>query len=68
MMVCASPYNDPENAENPFGLVSCDEGDPAQQFVYDDASMEMPFGLEPPRNASPLQKQSTMRAHTSLAT
>ncbi len=40
-------YNDPENAENPFGLVSCDEGDPAQQFVYDDASMEMRLASDP---------------------
>jgi hypothetical protein len=40
-------YNDPENADNPFGLVSCDEGDPAQQFVYDDASMEMRLASDP---------------------
>jgi hypothetical protein len=40
-------YNDPENAENPFGLVSCDEGDPAQQFVYNDASMEMRLASDP---------------------
>jgi len=40
-------YNDPENAENPFGLVSCDEGNPAQQFVYDDASMEMRLASNP---------------------
>jgi hypothetical protein len=40
-------YNDPENAENPFGLISCDKADPAQQFVYDDASMEMRLASDP---------------------
>ena len=40
-------YNDPENADNPFGLVSCDEGDPAQHFVYNDASMEMRLASDP---------------------
>lgn len=34
-------YNDPENAVNPFGLISCDEGDPDQHFFYDDATMEI---------------------------
>jgi len=34
-------YSDPENAVNPFGLILCDEADTAQQFVYDDTTMEM---------------------------
>lgn len=34
-------YNAPDNAENPFGLVACDASDEAQQFAYDDASMEI---------------------------
>ena len=34
-------YNAPDNAENPFGLIACDETDEAQRFDYDDASMEI---------------------------
>ncbi|PZX06114.1 hypothetical protein [Celeribacter halophilus] len=34
-------YNAPDNAENPFGLIACDEADPAQHFTYDATSMEM---------------------------
>ncbi|WP_394154827.1 hypothetical protein [Loktanella salsilacus] len=38
--VCMT-YNAPDNAENPFGLVACDEADPKQSFAYDEASMEI---------------------------
>jgi len=34
-------FNAPENAENPFGLISCDDKDPNQIFTYHDASMEI---------------------------
>lgn len=40
-------YNAPENAENPFGLISCDDADPAQQFIYDATSMELRLGIDP---------------------
>lgn len=40
-------YNDPENAENPFGLIPCDEADPAQHFVYDDTTMEIQLASDP---------------------
>jgi len=38
-------YNAPDNAENPFGLIACDETDENQRFVYDDASMEISLGM-----------------------
>ncbi|MEP5730170.1 MAG: ricin-type beta-trefoil lectin domain protein [Sulfitobacter sp.] len=34
-------YNDPENAVNPFVLITCDDTDPAQRFAYDAESMEI---------------------------
>lgn len=34
-------YNAPDDTENPFGLIACDEMDEAQRFVYDDVSMEI---------------------------
>ncbi|MBU2960284.1 RICIN domain-containing protein [Citreicella sp. C3M06] len=34
-------YNAPDDAENPFGLIDCDEGDEAQKFAYDETSMEL---------------------------
>ena len=34
-------HNDPENSVNPFGLISCDDADPAQRFAYDTQSMEI---------------------------
>lgn len=40
-------YNAPENAENPFGLVTCDDADPAQGFAYDLPSMEMRLAADP---------------------
>ena len=39
-------YNAPDNAENPFGLIACDETDEAQRFDYDDASMEIRLGTD----------------------
>ena len=38
--VCMA-YNDPENAVNPFGLIACDDADPAQRFAYDTETMEI---------------------------
>ena len=34
-------YNAPNDAENPFGLIACDEQDPAQAFAYDAETMEI---------------------------
>ncbi|SOH95337.1 Ricin-type beta-trefoil lectin domain-containing protein [Monaibacterium marinum] len=34
-------YNAPDNVENPFGLIACDETDPTQSFAYDEAKMEI---------------------------
>lgn len=34
-------YSAPENAKNPFWLISCDAADPTQHFAYDAASMEI---------------------------
>lgn len=34
-------YNAPDSAENPFGLIACDEADQTQHFAYDEASMEI---------------------------
>lgn len=34
-------YNAPDSAENPFGLIACDQTDPAQAFTYDATSMEI---------------------------
>lgn len=39
-------YNAPESAENPFGLIACDETDEAQLFAYDEASMEIRLGMD----------------------
>ncbi len=39
-------YNDPENDENPFGLIACDPSDEAQTFTYDEASMEIRLGTD----------------------
>lgn len=39
-------YSAPVSTENPFGLIACDESDEAQQFVYDEASMEIRLGLD----------------------
>ena len=39
-------YNAPASAENPFGLIACDEADNAQRFVYDEASMEIRLGTD----------------------
>lgn len=40
-------YNAPDNAENPFGLVDCDETDTTQSFAYDDTSMEIHLASDP---------------------
>lgn len=42
-------YNAPDNAATPFGLVTCDETDPAQKFTYDNASMELHLASQPAR-------------------
>lgn len=34
-------FSDPENTLNPFGLITCDDADPAQRFTYDSASMQI---------------------------
>lgn len=34
-------YNAPDNTANPFGLISCNDQDPTQKFVYDAATMEI---------------------------
>lgn len=34
-------YSAPENAANPFGLITCDDTDPNQRFFYDAASMQI---------------------------
>jgi len=39
-------YNAPDNAENPIGLIACDETDEDQQFDYDEASMEIRLGTD----------------------
>lgn len=39
-------YNAPESTENPFGLISCDEADDSQSFIYDEASMEIRLGMD----------------------
>ncbi|MGP6089916.1 hypothetical protein [Antarctobacter jejuensis] len=40
-------YTAPDNVENPFGLVACDEQDPKQAFAYDATSMEMRLAADP---------------------
>jgi len=39
-------YSAPDDAENPFGLIACDEADEAQRFAYNDTSMEIRLGLD----------------------
>ena len=34
-------YNAPENAINPFGLITCNAEDPAQIFAYDTDNMQI---------------------------
>ncbi len=34
-------YSAPENTDIPFGLIACDEADPAQHFSFDAASAEI---------------------------
>jgi hypothetical protein len=34
-------YSAPENAKNPFGLITCDDQDPRQIFAYNPASLEL---------------------------
>lgn len=38
--VCMA-YNQPEDAENPFGLIACDDADPNQRFAYDAVTMQI---------------------------
>lgn len=40
-------YSAPENATNPFGLITCDDSDPNQRFTYDAASMKIRLAADP---------------------
>jgi hypothetical protein len=40
-------YNAPTNAENPFGLITCDDSDPDQRFVHDTESGQLHLGTDP---------------------
>jgi len=37
---------EPDNTEIPFGLLDCEEGNTAQQFTYDNDSMEFRIGTD----------------------
>lgn len=39
-------YNAPENAVNPFGLITCDSADATQHFAYDATKMEIHFASD----------------------
>lgn len=39
-------HNAPDNMENPFGLVACDDTDPNQHFVYDTESGQLHLGAD----------------------
>lgn len=39
-------YDAPEDTENPFGLIACDEADDTQHFTYDEASLEIRLGVD----------------------
>lgn len=39
-------YNAPDSAENPFGLIDCDETDPKQRFVHDSESGQIRLGSD----------------------
>ena len=39
-------YSAPDDAENPFGLVPCDDSDPNQQFSFDPESGQIHLGAE----------------------
>ncbi|MEM6636129.1 MAG: hypothetical protein AAF667_09580 [Pseudomonadota bacterium] len=43
---CVS-FNNPDDDERPFGLLDCQDSDPAQAFVYDAVSMEIRIGADP---------------------
>jgi hypothetical protein len=40
-------YSAPDDTVNPFGLLDCVDRDTAQQFTYDDASMEIRYAADP---------------------
>lgn len=42
-------YNAPDDTENPFGLIACDEANDAQHFTYDEASMEIRLSMDATR-------------------
>ena len=39
-------YNAPDDAENPFGLIACDDTDPNQRFVHDMESGQIRLGTD----------------------
>lgn len=39
-------YNAPDSAENPFGLIACDDTDPNQRFVHDAESGQIRLGAD----------------------
>lgn len=64
-------YSAPANAVNPFGLIACDETDPAQSFIYDDDSLEIRLNMDTAQcvtvaatidNAGPFQSRDLILA------
>lgn len=64
-------YNDPDNAVNPFGLITCDAKDAAQIYAYNEDSMEIHLATDTSQcltvaetidNAGPFQSRDLILA------